>query len=104
MRATKPTLERARRLAASGLLPEDPPNDDEPEEPSVVEPRPEEPSDWDPTDLPDPVPGKPGSRVPADDDSNWDVFIPEDDERDPLPEPGDFWIEKSQNPGASTSD
>lgn len=30
----------------------------------------------------------------ADDhDARWDVFIPDDDERDPLPEPGDFWID-----------
>ena len=27
----------------------------------------------------------------ADDDSHWDAFIPDDDEFDPLPEPGDFW-------------
>jgi hypothetical protein len=25
-----------------------------------------------------------------DDDARWDVFIPDDDERDPLPDPGDF--------------
>lgn len=31
--------------------------------------------------------------MPAPDDSHWDVFIPDDDEVDPLPEPGDFWIE-----------
>lgn len=28
-----------------------------------------------------------------DNDDCWDVFIPDDDEFDPLPEPGDFWIE-----------
>lgn len=28
-----------------------------------------------------------------DDDSRWDAFLADDDERDPLPEPGDFWIE-----------
>ena len=27
------------------------------------------------------------------DEDDWDVFIPDDDERDPLPEPGDFWLE-----------
>ena len=26
-------------------------------------------------------------------DDVWDVFIPDDDELDPQPEPGDFWIE-----------
>jgi hypothetical protein len=29
----------------------------------------------------------------ADDDSRWDVFLPDDDEVDPLPEPGDFWFD-----------
>jgi hypothetical protein len=31
-----------------------------------------------------------------DDDSQWDVFIPDDDEIDPLPDPGDFWIEPDE--------
>jgi hypothetical protein len=30
------------------------------------------------------------------DDSQWDVFVPDDDEIDPLPEPGDFWIEPEE--------
>jgi hypothetical protein len=30
---------------------------------------------------------------PPDDDSRWDVFVPDDDEIDPLPEPGDFWLD-----------
>jgi hypothetical protein len=25
------------------------------------------------------------------DDACWEVFVADDDERDPLPEPGDFW-------------
>ncbi len=29
----------------------------------------------------------------ADDDSRWDVFLPDADEIDPLPEPGDFWVD-----------
>jgi hypothetical protein len=29
----------------------------------------------------------------GDDDSRWDVFLPDDDEIDPLPEPGDFWCD-----------
>jgi hypothetical protein len=29
----------------------------------------------------------------GDDDSRWDVFLPDDDEIDPLPEPGDFWLD-----------
>ncbi len=27
------------------------------------------------------------------DDKHWDALMPDDDELDPLPEPGDFWIE-----------
>ena len=37
----------------------------------------------DPSDLDD--------YDPSIDDDRWDVFIPDDDERDPRPEPGDFW-------------
>jgi hypothetical protein len=48
---------------------------------------PQLPDDW-PDDPDDPQ----GFPIP-DDDSHWDVFVPDDDELDPLPEPGDFWIE-----------
>jgi hypothetical protein len=48
-------------------------------DPHVPQERPEEPDDPDSFPIPD--------------DSHWDVFIPDDDEVDPLPEPGDFWIE-----------
>lgn len=41
---------------------------------------PDEPSDLDDFDAPC-----------TDDDSQWDAFIPDDDEFDPLPDPGDFW-------------
>jgi hypothetical protein len=47
-------------------------------------------------------PERPDEPFPAydvpfpDDDSQWDVFIPDDDEIDPLPEPGDFWIEPKE--------
>jgi len=57
----------------------------EPSEPTELEPAPPEPSDWEPLDIPC-----------TDDDSSWDVFIPDDDEEDPLPGPGDFWIDSSQ--------
>jgi hypothetical protein len=30
----------------------------------------------------------------AEDDSLWDVFIPDDDECDPMPDYGDFWDER----------
>jgi hypothetical protein len=28
----------------------------------------------------------------TDDDSHWEAFIPDEDERDPEPDPGDFWM------------
>jgi hypothetical protein len=31
------------------------------------------------------------------DDGRWDAFIPDDDERDPLPEEGDFWNDEFPN-------
>jgi hypothetical protein len=44
-----------------------------------------------------PEPGDPEDdnfEVPAiDDDAKWDAFVPDDDELDPLPEPGDFWLD-----------
>ena len=30
------------------------------------------------------------------DDDSWEAFLPDDDELDPIPEPGDFWIEFDQ--------
>ena len=48
---------------------------------------PDDSSDLDDFDLPR-----------TDDDSRWDVFIPDDDERDPLPDRDDFW--GSEEPGA----
>ena len=38
-----------------------------------------------PEEMPDDV------EVPWSDEAYWDVFIPDDDELDPLPELGDFW-------------
>lgn len=33
-------------------------------------------------------------RTPLEfDDRHWDAFLPDDDQFDPLPEPGDFWFE-----------
>jgi hypothetical protein len=51
------------------------------------------PHDW-PDDPDDPH----GFPIP-DDDSHWDVFIPDDDEIDPLPDPGDFWVEPDDQQG-----
>ncbi|MEX2317909.1 MAG: hypothetical protein WD669_12200 [Pirellulales bacterium] len=51
-------------------------------EPFWPEVEPEEPSE-----LEDP-------NIPCtDDDPRWDVFLPDDDPYEPLPEPGDFWID-----------
>lgn len=30
-------------------------------------------------------------KLTATDDDPWDAFLVDDDEQDPLPEPGDFW-------------
>jgi hypothetical protein len=57
-----------------------------PHEPFSPQEEPDEPSDLDDFDGP-----------PGDDDSRWDVFVPDDDERDPLPEPGDFWNDEFTN-------
>ena len=56
-------------------LPDDPP----PLEPPV---EPEEPSEPDEFEF------------PCADDAYWDVFVPDD--CDPLPEPGDFWIDEPE--------
>jgi len=45
------------------------------------------PSDPEPADLDEPT--------PLELDDPWDIFLP-DDGHDPLPEPGDFWIEFNQ--------
>jgi hypothetical protein len=61
-----------------------------PEEPSDLEAEPiepTEPSDLDCEDMPC------TDDAGEDDDSRWDVFIPDDDELDPQPDVGDFWIE-----------
>jgi hypothetical protein len=64
----------------------DEPVEPPPDEPSDMESEPDEPSD--PGDLE-------FEDLPCtdDDDSQWEAFIPDDDERDPEPAPGDFWIE-----------
>jgi len=58
---------------------------DDPPEPSELEPTPIEPSDLEAPDIPC-----------SDDDSAWEVFIPDEDQRDPLPDPSDFWIDTNQ--------
>jgi hypothetical protein len=51
------------------------------------------PDDIEP-ELPDP--GDLEIDAPGGDEAYWDVFIPDADECDPLPEPGDFWVEDGQ--------
>ena len=55
--------------------------------PYELENPPAEPSDLEELDWPDT------------DDDRWDAFIPDDDERDPMPEPGDFWIDCDRGAG-----
>jgi hypothetical protein len=59
---------------------------------------PEEPSDLEP-DAPEPLDASdlefPELPCTDEDDASWDAFIPDDDERDPAPERGDFWIDNS---------
>ena len=43
-------------------------------------------------------------EVPWSDEAFWDVFIPDDDELDPQPELGDFWIEDPEELRASTQE
>jgi hypothetical protein len=57
-------------------------------EPSESEPsEPDEPSDLDFTDMPCTDAGS------GTDESPWEAFLPDDDQWDPEPEPGDFWID-----------
>ena len=63
-----------RRARSQPLEPDNPPPPSPPAEP-------DEPND--PDDL----------EVPCTDDAHWDVFIADDDDRDPLPDFDDFWIE-----------
>jgi hypothetical protein len=60
-----------------------------PDEPSHLDAEPEEPTDPDDSDL---------EELPCTDEADerrWEAFIPDDDEFDPEPEHGDFWIEDS---------
>lgn len=67
------------------LVPDDPSDlDQEPHQPT----EPDEPSDLDSGDIPctDDLDG------PLD-ETQWEAFVPDDDQWDPEPDPGDFWIE-----------
>lgn len=67
------------------------PEESMPQEPMPEKPTPEEPSNDDTDiDFDDNLDEMPMTDD-AHDDANWEVFIPDELERDPLPEPGDFW-------------
>jgi hypothetical protein len=40
----------------------------------------------------------------TDDDSHWEAFIPDEDERDPEPDPGDFWMGQIADRGIRIAD
>ena len=43
---------------------------------------------------PDELPWDWDDRTPIElDDDHWDALLPDEDQGDPLPEPGDFWID-----------
>ena len=56
---------------------------DSDDEAPELENEPSEDSDLDAEELP----------CTDEDESHWDAFIPDEDERDPEPEAGDFWME-----------
>ena len=72
-----------------------------PEEPSDLEPESVEPSDasdLDYEDMPCTDDSTDGDGDDGDDgdDPRWEAFIPDEDEWDPEPDPGDFWIENGR--------
>ena len=67
------------------------PNDPEPTDHDPTTAEPDDASDLD--DVPyDDVP----CTDDGDDDPRWEAFIPDEDECDPWPDPGDFWIDGNQ--------
>jgi hypothetical protein len=58
--------------------------------PPVVDPEPVDQPD-EPSDLDDEIPEP--DAIPETNEADWDVFVADDDQRDPLPEPGDFYDE-----------
>lgn len=57
-----------------------------PDEPSDLEPELDDPSDLSGLEFPE-------FPCTDQDDAAWEAFIPDDDERNPQPDVGDFWIE-----------
>lgn len=46
----------------------------------------------------------PAAAIHGSEDDPWDVFIADDDERDPEPEPGDFWTDDESLALANSND
>jgi len=67
------------------------------DEPSELEQPPDEPTDLSDLDYEDMPCTDDG------DDSRWEAFIPDDDEFDPQPDPGDFWFESRLESGTAAS-
>ena len=67
-----------------------------PDEPSELESEPAEPSDLSDLEYEDFPCTDDGGDGDDDDDSRWEVFIADDDERDPEPDPDDFGMESSR--------
>lgn len=59
-----------------------------PSEIAPPEPPPNQPDE--PSDLDD-------VEVPCTDDRHWEVFIPDDDLYEPLPDRGDFWTDRAND-------
>jgi hypothetical protein len=66
-----------------------------PEEPRGCEPSDLEPSDLEPDEEPSRLSDLEFPELPCtdEDDEPWEAFIPDEDERDPQPGRGDFWID-----------
>jgi hypothetical protein len=79
--------------------------------PSDVEPNEPNPTDTDPAnEEPDDASDLDFDDMPCtddgDDDAWWEVFLPDEDECDPDPDPGDFWAagshdERCRSPGSN---
>ena len=61
--------------------------------PQCSQPPPTGPPNGEPPSTKPPTSEPAAPKDPIDDEAYWDAFIPDDDECDPLPEPGDFWID-----------
>jgi hypothetical protein len=85
-----------------------PPADSSDTEPNDPDPTDHDPTTADPDDASD-LDDVPYDDVPCtddgDDDPRWEAFIADEDECDPWPDPGDFWLEgRQENETATLAD